>query len=239
MDANGENICRLTNKPGKYNIKPTWSPDGRKIAFASSRDGRADNIWDFDIYEMDADGRNVRKLTDHPGWHTLPAWSPNGREIAFTSANLGGSDEIYVIDADGENLRNLTNNSAEDKYPSWSPDGRRIAFASTRDVGDMHWAIYMMDADGGNIHKLTEPGEVYDMPDSSWAPDGRKITFSSSRDGNCEIYIMDADGQNVRRLTEHPADDWSPAWFDPAFEYSVSSAGKLATGWGWLKQNSK
>ena len=71
------------------------------------------------------------------------------------------------------------------------------------------------------------------------APKQAQIAFHSNRDGNCEIYVMDADGKNQRNLTNNPAYDDGPDWFDPAFAYAVSPAGKLRGTWGWLKQTSK
>jgi hypothetical protein len=70
-------------------------------------------------------------------------------------------------------------------------------------------------------------------------PQRAQIVFETNRDGNYEIYVMDADGKNQRRLTDNPANDWCPDWFDPAFAYAVSPAGKLKGTWGWLKQNSE
>ena len=71
------------------------------------------------------------------------------------------------------------------------------------------------------------------------APKQAQIAFASDRDGNREIYVMDADGKNQRRLTKNPAADLFPDWFDPAFAYAVSPAGKLGATWGWVKQTSK
>ena len=78
-----------------------------QIAFVSGRD------WNMEIYVMDADGNNLRNLTNHLAWDESPSWSPDGQRIAFQSDREGGKNfEIYVIDADGNNLRNLTNNPA-------------------------------------------------------------------------------------------------------------------------------
>jgi len=111
----------------------------------------------------------------------------------------------------------------------------QIAFSSERDG---NYEIYVMDADGNNQRRLTNNPANESGP--SWSPDGQKIAFVSTRDGNCEIYVMDADGKNQRNLTNHPADDASVTdWFDPAFAYPVSPAGKLRATWGQIKQNSE
>ena len=144
--ADGGNLRRLTNHSAD-DWYPSWSADGRSIAFVSRRDGNAE------IYVMDADGGNLRRLTNHSADDWYPSWSADGRSIAFYSYRDGNA-EIYVMDADGSNLRRLTNHSADDYSPSWSADGRSIAFTSERD-GNRE--IYVMDADGGNLTPADQP----------------------------------------------------------------------------------
>ena len=131
MNAWGDNLRNLTNHPSD-DTDPTWSPDGRSIAFDSDRDGIGD------IYAMDADGGNVRRLTNHREQDASPSWSPDGRSITFFSLRDNDPDtpeinpEIYVMDADGGNVRRLTNHIAWDFAPSWSPDSRFVVFYSNR-----------------------------------------------------------------------------------------------------------
>ena len=117
-----------------------------KIAFVSDRDGHGK-----EIYVMDADGGDPRKLTKNPGGDNYPAWSPDGECIAFSSER-SGNFEIYVMDAGGSNPQRLTNHPEDDWSPSWSPDGERIAFVSDR---GRSFDIYVIDADGGNLQDLT------------------------------------------------------------------------------------
>ena len=188
-----------------------------QIAFSSNRDGN------FEIYVMDADGGNLRRLTNNPAGDHSPSWSPDGKRIVFLSDRDGHVDlqhgaphpDIYVMDADGSNQRNLTNNPHDDRSPSWSPDGNRIAFMSERD-GD--YDIYVMGADGTNQQNLSN--HPLGDRDPSWSPDGAHIVFSARRKGHFEneaaitneIYVMDADGGNQRRLTDNRNNDWEPSW---------------------------
>ena len=194
-------IRNLTNHSADDGY-PSWSADGRSIAFISYRDGNAE------IYVMDADGGNLRNLTNHSAFDGFPSWSADGRSIAFYSRR-DGNREIYVMDADGGNLRNLTNHSADDYYPFWSADGRSIAFRSERD-GNAE--IYVMDADGSNLRNLTNHSANDYSYSSFWSADSRSIAFISYRDGLAEIYVMDADGGNLRNLTNHSANDYFSSW---------------------------
>ncbi len=213
MDADGGNPQNLTNDPND-DRHPSWSPDGKRIAFMSDRDGHDE------IYVMGADGGNPQNLTNDPNDDSLPSWSPDGKRIVFASKRDGNREnyEIYVMDADGNNRLRLTDNDFYDIHPSWSPDGKRIAFMSWRDghfIGDFGLTseIYVMDADGKNTHRLTNNRRTDVSP--SWSPDGKWIAFASDRKGddvNFEIYVMDADGGHTRRLTNNRKSDTSPSW---------------------------
>ena len=207
-------VIRLTDDKGKDNA-PSWSPDGRQIAFSSSRD---DNV---DIYVMAADGSDVRQLTDDSRRDESPVWSPDGQRITFSSSNRDGRDaDIYVMAADGSDVRQLTDDSRRDESPVWSPDGQRITFSSSNRDGDFD--IYVMAADGSNPHPLTNHSAVDRSP--VWSPDDRHIAFSSDRDGgDSDIYVMAADGSDVRRLTNHSARDGSPVWSPDGQHVAFSS----------------
>jgi Tol biopolymer transport system component len=149
----------LTNHPA-VDAEPDWSPEGKKIAFTTDRDG-----GNLEIYVMNADGTNPTRLTDSE-WHDAePAWSPDGTKIAFTSFwDYFDESWIQVINADGTDERRLTFWNDRDAHPSWSPDGTKIAFESNRD-GDFD--IYVMNADGTDQTRLTD-NDYYDDREPAW-----------------------------------------------------------------------
>lgn len=224
MDADGSNVHRLTHTPGEgtSSWSADWSPDGTKIVLQSNRDGSPEG-WDgYDVYVMDADGSNIRRLTREPGFDAAPAWSPDGSRIAFMSSRDDKSrSEIYVMTVDGSKAWRLTHDKRAAARPAWSPDGERIAFMSTRSNRKQAYdgdelEIYVMDADGANIQRLTRRPNADGHPD--WSPDGTKIVFTLYGDGNDGygdehgIYVMDADGTNVRRLTFGGRPQGHPDW---------------------------
>ncbi len=178
-------------KSKSENSYPAWSPDGKKIAFGSDRDGS------MNIYVMDADGGNVQPLTTGADNSRCPAWSPDGKTIAF-GRTVGVGCGIFVINANGGNLRQV---GADDGWnPAWSPDGRKILFTSRRE-GD-GFRIYVMDTNGGNVKQLTNNGNPFGSVYPAYSPDGGKITWSDGDGNGLDIYLADPDGKNAKKLTD-------------------------------------
>jgi Tol biopolymer transport system component len=112
VNADGGNVVRLTNNPASDD-RPIWSPDGKRIAFVSDRDGNCE------IYVMNADGSNQTRLTNNPARDVYPVWSPDGTRIMFVS-NRDGAFDIYSLGADGSNVMRVTKTGGN-IFPDWQP----------------------------------------------------------------------------------------------------------------------
>lgn len=179
----------------------SWSPDGKKLAFSSERDGN------WEIYVLNADGTGLQRLTRHAAKDHLPAWSPKADKIAFSS-DRDGNQEIYVMASDGSQVTRLTNNPAKDCNPAWSPDGSRLVFfREKRDGVDQ---IHVIAADGSKEWAITEDDANNVFP--SFLPNGR-IAFTAKRKGGKETLVtVAADGAGRRQVGgfECSFARWSP-----------------------------
>ena len=170
----GADLQRLAGDILSTDIEAVWSPDSQRIAFASWREDRAG-----EIYVMDADGTNQRRLTHDRVSDRGPAWSPDGRKIAFWSV-LDEDFIIAVMNADGTNRQNLTEETLDgvremSLVPAWSPDGKMIAY--TYGTGRNDAAIHLMAADGEHLKRLGKEGDS--SPD--WFGSAALAVFPASK----------------------------------------------------------
>jgi TolB protein len=175
-----EVVRYFTNRPG---IALT------SLAFYSDRDGFKE------LYLMDYDGWNQRRVTGHRSTSLSPAWSPAGDAIAYVSY-FEGTPAIYLLELASGSKTPVVTDGSFNASPDFSPDGTRIAF--TRSV-EGNSEIFVADLGGGNLRRLTHSPGIDTNP--AWSPTGREIAFTSSRSGEPHVYVMDAEGANVRRLT--------------------------------------
>ena len=193
---------------GGTNLSPAWAPNGREIAYSSSRTG------DPEIWLTDLNGSLGRRITQFRGPDVSPTFNPRtGGQLAWISGRTG-LPQLYTMDADGSSVVRLTDGGYATS-PSWSPNGQFLAYAWNRKYGPGAPGgqdIYVMEIATKKWIQLTHDIGPCDFP--SWSPDGRHIVFANSPDGraaNMKIMTMFADGTERHALTGTGSDmpNWS------------------------------
>jgi Tol biopolymer transport system component len=211
VNSDGSNRRQLTRSGAGTDYNPTWSPDGRRIAFRTTRGKSFPGDTDpSNIFIINSDGSGERQLTlphhdRRASGGLFPAWSPRGDQIAFSTGR-----GINLMRPDGTVTKML---GIQGECSAWSPDGSRLVFCSNaiiRGAGVDNWDVFVMDADGTHLKRLTrDPAQDYP---SVWSPDGKQIVFSSARNGTLDLYIVNADGTKLRRITNDLGSEAANAW---------------------------
>lgn len=171
-----------------------------KICFASTRDSNKE------IYVMDYDGYDQRRLTNNNVLDLFPALNPDGKTIAYSTFR-GSKAVLLTYNIYTGESKVISDTSGLNAVPVWSADGKKLAFISSRDGNSQ---IFIANADGTDLHRITFGSSIEASP--AWSPTGRQIAFTSDRSGRPNVYIMDAEGTNVRRLTFYGEYNESPSF---------------------------
>jgi Tol biopolymer transport system component len=238
--VDGTGLQRVSNGNGKTTCG-WFLPGDRRLLFASSHaldsvcpprpDPSRGYVWGldrFDIYTVNRDGSDLRRLTNYGVYTAEGVLSPDGRRVVFTSLKDGDLD-IYTMNVDGTDVRRLTSMPGYDGGPWWSPDGTKIVYRAwhptdsteladyrgllaQRMVRPSRMELWVMNADGSDQRQITRLGGANFGP--SWTPDGRRIIFSSNhrnpRSRNFDLFVIGLDGTGLEQVTTHGEFDGFP-----------------------------
>jgi TolB protein len=200
VDPTTGDATNLTRSPQSEDRYPCWSPDGKRFAFTSDRNGT------FNLYVADIDGSNVRRLTDlrSPAVAYMPSWV--GDRIVF-----GLHDErshVALVTPDGGAMRTL----GPGHDPVLSPDGKRIAFTGEAAGGV---TVFVMDADGSRRRQVVKEANAWGAVFPDWSPDGKRLVYAFKVGEGLELFVIDADGGIAPRQLTHLRGVSTPAAWSP------------------------
>jgi Tol biopolymer transport system component len=215
MNIDGSRKRQLTFNDAPDGGVATWSPDGRKIAFRSSRDSTDPDHPNHEIYLMNADGTNQHNITNSPAEEVLPDWSPDGKKIAFVSDRSGGF-AVYTMATNGGDVQKLTDDPMYAANPKWSPDGRQVLFADgfceTCEEND----LWVMKPDGRDPVQVTNSAEN-ELP-GDWSADKRYavvdyIVFPTEGPPTFDLALVKMSDGTATKLTRTEAvNEEHPFW---------------------------
>jgi Tol biopolymer transport system component len=211
----------VTNFSG-VESQPSFSPDGRSVAFVSNRDGQ------WDIYVGLLSGGSLVRVTNDPLYEASPRWSPDGTRMLYSKLNDAGLYDVFVVPALGGVARRLVPNAFQ---PAWSRDGRSIAYSS---MG----SLWLADASGSHPRQVTRTEAYLSDHQGAFSHDGRSIAFVRRRGAwpfgapYAALGIADVESGRVRFLTDDSSLVQSPVWSpDDRFIYFTSGRGGALNVW--------
>ena len=196
-DTDGEGDRVIISSPEPI-MSPSWSPDGKRIAYVSFEGHTAA------VFVQNLSTGERRKLSSLPGLNGAPSWSPDGSQLAVTLSK-DGSPDVYLLDIGSGVPRRITFSDAIDTEASWSPDGRSLVFTSDRGGKPQ---LYQVSVQGGEPTRLTYEGSY--NAKGVYSPDGRSLAMVHGGQGGYRIAVMDLASKKIRvlsagRLDESPA----------------------------------
>jgi TolB protein len=233
--VDGQSVIQLTNDEADYAF-PTFSPDGKQIAFCSTRAGN------WDIYTMDINGKNITQITNDTMQHIHPSFSPDANRLVYCC--LGGKSaqwELWTVDLTTSEKRMI----GFGLFPTWSPakDLDRIAFQRARQRGSRWFSLWTLDLVDGEARRNTEvtasSNSAVVCP--SWSPDGKQIAFATIAEpnnssgakplGQEDIWTITCDGAARTRITDGIGLNLGPYWATDNRIYFVSDRGGTECVW--------
>ena len=243
----GSDLVNLTHSPG-YDAEGSFSPDGKQIVFCSLRGAfpleklspelraryEKDPSWFGDIYIMNADGSDVRRLTDAPGYDGGPFFSPDGQRIIWRHFEESGMiADIWTMKTDGSDKRRLTDFKSMSWAPFYHPSGKYLIFTSNK-FGFENFELFIVDVNGER-----EPVRVTFTPGFDglpvFSPDGKKLCWTSGRtsDGKAQLFLADWDDQAARAALAAAPQRSQPSEETETFSPEITQA-DLRSEVSWL-----
>ena len=220
------NLRQLTFGPAR-DITPSWSGDGRWIAFASRRSGN------YDIWLTTPEADTLIQVTRNRYHEVSPSWAPDSLSLAYIAYPEGSRGNIRITNPFSRITTQITYSSNSIREtPAWSPRGGYLAFCSFLSG---NWDIWVISREGAIQRNMTR-NQATDLA-PSWSPGGELLAFSSDRSGNPDIWLLSMSTKSLRRLTFYPGNDDYPA-FSPDGRYLVFSSSRARNPYGrndlWL-----
>lgn len=232
LTTNSSGVARapitLTESTSYRKGLPSFSPDGKRIAYTEFRGGTNQDIW-----VMDSDGRNQVQLTNDPAIDWGPSWFPDNNRIAFQS-DRQGKWAIWSVSINSRREDLVIDPGQLISWPRISPDGNQIAFNST---GSGTINVWVIPVEGGEAKQLTFDREGIGWP--TWSPDGKIIAVEAKRGEDAHLMIMAADGGPLTQLTFDRGQSWPHSWSPDGDK--IAFAGQRNDIWNvyWVSRTTK
>ncbi len=189
-------VNTVVRSPRGFSSAPAYSPDGKKLAYSSSKSGNPE------IYIYDFVSKRIQKMTNHWGIDTEPTWSPDGQDLVFTS-NRSGKANLYKMSATGGKVKRITFEGKDSAGASYSPDGKRLAFVKNGG------AVTVMSLQGRKSKSLS--ARKYDES-PSFSPNGAMVMYATQQGGRGKLLVSSVDGLARHSLKYLSGDVREPTW---------------------------